>query len=72
MLILGETYYPYNEWICDNTLQKVLLTSNSTKKEYKQDDFLYIEGFDNFEENGCVEYTAYKLHSKYHFTHVRG
>jgi hypothetical protein len=65
ILILNRNApYPFESWLEELDEDQVILT---TQKRAKNITASYVEGFSNYEENGCIEVRAIELDQKFNF-----
>ncbi|WP_242218895.1 acetyl-CoA carboxylase biotin carboxylase subunit family protein [Bacillus cereus group sp. BfR-BA-01380] len=61
---------PYEEWLSSLGEDIVLLNASKRVEEFKNKNYAYIEGFENYEINNFVEARALELHKKFKFRRV--
>lgn len=58
---------PYEKFLQNSGEELILLTSKQEAEGFHEDDYAYIEAFDNYRENGCVELRAIELYERFKY-----
>lgn len=65
--VLAHDRCPYEEFLKDSGEDLILLTSKEKADGFRKQDYAYIEAFDNYRTNGCVELRAIELYDKFQY-----
>lgn len=68
ILILNSVSHsrsPYEEFLRELNEDLILLTANKYQSGFPKEDYLYIESFEDYDENGYVDLRAMELYEKY-------
>lgn len=65
--VVAHDRCPYEEFLRDSGEDLILLTSKEKAEGFDETDYAYIETFDNYRDNGCVELRAIELYEKFKY-----
>lgn len=58
---------PYEKFLKELNEDLILLTAEKHKEGFSEKDYIHIESFDHYDENGFVDLRAMELYDKYHY-----
>jgi len=58
---------PYEKFLKELNEDLILLTAKKHRKGFSEKDYVYIESFENYDENGFVDLRALELYEKYQY-----